>query len=283
MALEHYLREIRKYPGLGHEEERKVATLAKEGDLSNRELLIKSNLRLVVKIARKYSKNGISDELIQQGNQGLIHAVDGFNPDLGYRFSTYATPWVKHGIFSYFEEQEFIKLPPEQRELRKRIHKVITDYLGAHSEEPSHEQIAAELNKSSAKKYCGGDVEELLQKYESIKVSSLNKPLNEDTDDELVNVLEDVNGKNALEVMIDASTSDIVHEQIINLKTDDLTKTVLKEILYNHKSLGELSHNLRVEREKVKQIYERGMRLLKHNLRKNPQFVSSASQFQDIN
>lgn len=282
MALEHYLREIRKYPALGKEEESKVAALAKEGDFTSRELLIKSNLRFVIKIARKYSRNRISEDIIQQGNQGLILAVDKFNLDLGCRFSTYATWWIKNGIFSYFEDQKIIKLPYEQIKIRKKIHKFIADYLNAHSEEPSYEQIAAELNKPETKKYSAKDVEGLLRKYEHVKVFSLNKQLSEDANNEVIDVLEDVNGKNALESMVYKSAVDIINKQIINLKTDELTIKILKGRLYNNKSFEELSEDCGLKIRKVKGVYEKGIRLLKRHLMTNHQFVSSRNSFQDI-
>jgi len=281
MALEHYLKEIRKYPTLRHEEEKRIASLARKGDLSSRELLIKSNLRLVIKIAIKYSKGGISEDLIQQGNQGLVQAVDGFEPGLGYFFSTYATPWIKNGIFSYFEEQEIIKLPFKQRELRKRIYKFIISYLGKHLREPSDEQIAAELNKNEPGKYSERDVKELLQIYENIKVSSLNKPLGKDAEEEHIDILEGSN-RNVLESISEEATVNMIRYKMNNLNADRLTKIILRGKLFNNKSTVELARYLGLKKEKVEQIYEKGTRLLKRNLMTNPKFIGSRNSFQDI-
>jgi len=275
MAIDQYLKEVRRYPLLGQEEERQFAKLAKTGDLNSRQHLINSNLRLVISIAAEYSRNGILEDLIQEGNQGLIKAADGFNPDLGYRFSTYATWWIKQGIFSYFEKLDDIRLPPEQRKLRKMVCGIITDYLCTHSEEPSHEQIAAELSRYNGKKYSGNDVKELLMMYESIKVSSLNRQVGEDADAERMDFIEGADGRDNLEAMAGASTADAVLSQIRQLDADDLTRKVLEEKLYNTIQFGELADSLGLTKERVKQNYNKGIRLLRNALKNNPQFMSS--------
>src|SRR3989337_3976058 len=98
-ALQIYLKEISKFPLLSLEEEREITRKVAENDQRAREKLIRSNLRLVVNIAREYVNRGISFlDLIEEGNIGLIHAVKKFNPSMGYKFSTYSTWWIKQAI-----------------------------------------------------------------------------------------------------------------------------------------------------------------------------------------
>ena len=275
MAIEQYLAEIHKYPLLTAEQELELSKSAKKGDLDSRELLITSNLSLVVSIALNYSRNRKLEDLIQQGNCGLLQAADKFDPNLGYRFSTYATWWIRQEIFSFFEGKDMFKISSEQRIIRKRIYGVIIDYLGAHSEEPSYEQIATELNKSCAKKYSARDIEELLQMYDNLEVTSLNKPICEDADAEQIDFVAGEDGRDTLESIASASTVDIIYKQIRQLETDDFTKKILEEKLYNHKSLKDLTVMMRLRTEQVRQRYTKGIRLLKYTLKNNPQFMES--------
>ena len=98
-SMEMYLTRIGKWPLLGAEEERELARQAKAGDEDAKRRLIESNLKLVVSVAKVYSRSGLSlPDLIQEGNIGLIKAVDSFDPEKGFRFSTYAVAWIRQSI-----------------------------------------------------------------------------------------------------------------------------------------------------------------------------------------
>jgi RNA polymerase primary sigma factor len=101
--LAEYLREVEGYPLLTEEQERRLAEACRAGDSDAREQLIRANLRLVVSIARRYSDRGTSLlDLIQKGNVGLMKATEGFDPSKGFKFSTYATWWVRKSITDVF-------------------------------------------------------------------------------------------------------------------------------------------------------------------------------------
>jgi RNA polymerase primary sigma factor len=153
--VQKYLQEISKYPLLSPEEEKKLAKKAKQGDLEARERLIKSNLRLVISIAKKYigrSKNLTFLDLIQEGNIGLMKAIDKFDWRKGFKFSTFATWWIKQAISRALSDQaRTIRLPVHIVETLYRLNKIRKKLSNILDREPTPEEIAAEsgipLNK----------------------------------------------------------------------------------------------------------------------------------------
>ncbi|OCH59402.1 RNA polymerase subunit sigma-70 [Aliivibrio fischeri] len=155
-----YLKEINRYQLLTAEEELVYSRLHKKGDLSARNTLIESNLRLVVKVANKYRKRNQTDlailDIIEEGNLGLIKAIDKFNPELGYRFSTYAVWWIRESIESaLFNHSRTVRLPVH-------ITKELNTYLRA----------ARELSKSLKREPSIRDISTYCEE-EQIKVSKI--------------------------------------------------------------------------------------------------------------
>ncbi|OEE14997.1 sigma-70 family RNA polymerase sigma factor [Aliivibrio fischeri] len=155
-----YLKEINRYQLLTAEEELVYSRLYKKGDLSARNTLIESNLRLVVKVANKYRKRNQTDlailDIIEEGNLGLIKAIDKFNPELGYRFSTYAVWWIRESIESaLFNHSRTVRLPVH-------ITKELNTYLRA----------ARELSKSLKREPSIRDISTYCEE-EQIKVSKI--------------------------------------------------------------------------------------------------------------
>lgn len=155
-----YLKEINRYQLLTAEEELLYSRLYKKGDLSARNTLIESNLRLVVKVANKYRKRNQTDlailDIIEEGNLGLIKAIDKFNPELGYRFSTYAVWWIRESIESaLFNHSRTVRLPVH-------ITKELNTYLRA----------ARELSKSLKREPSIRDISTYCEE-EQIKVSKI--------------------------------------------------------------------------------------------------------------
>lgn len=266
MTLGKYLKDISKYPLLTDEQEYKLAKKIKDSDIISRENFINSNLRLVVNIAKKYSNNGNLEDLIEEGNVGLITAVDKFNPDLGYRFSSYATWWIKQGIFSFFEDQSKIKLPSEKNELKKKIDSIIEQYINANGKEPSYEYISGELNKNQDEKiYSPKEIDELFKIYENISVFSLNRSLSNDS--EYTELIAGDDGRKIIHDISNKSLADVVYKHITNLNLDNRTKTVLERFLYENKSFNEIAEELEIKREQVKQKYHMGLRVLRNSLK----------------
>jgi RNA polymerase primary sigma factor len=148
-ATQKYLSEISKYPLLTPEEERKLAKKAAKGDLEARERLIKSNLRLVVSIAKKYvgrSKGLTFLDLIQEGNAGLIKAVDRFDWHKGFKFSTFATWWIRQAISRALSDQaRTIRLPVHIVETLYRLNKARKRLATILDREPTPEEVASEV------------------------------------------------------------------------------------------------------------------------------------------
>lgn len=184
-ATQLYLHDIGVSPLLSAEEEIHFARLAKAGVESARRRMIESNLRLVVKIARRYANRGLSFlDLIEEGNLGLIHAVEKFDPEKGFRFSTYATWWIRQTIER--------ALMSQTRTVRLPVHivKELNLYLRAARElsqkldhEPSAEEIALLLDKPIS------TVEQMLGLTE--KITSIDSSFSEDGDKSLLDTLSD--------------------------------------------------------------------------------------------
>lgn len=180
-----YLKEIGFIPLLSADEEVNCARLARGGDDRARQRMIESNLRLVVNIARRYLQRGLNlMDLIEEGNLGLIRAVEKFDPELGYRFSTYATWWIRQTIERALMNQT--------RTIRLPIHiaKELSVYLRASRKlaqeldhNPSTHEIAVRLNKSS------GEVSRMLALNE--RVDSADAPIGEDGDSALIDYIAD--------------------------------------------------------------------------------------------
>lgn len=125
MTLANYLNDINSYPLLTQEQEKKLALEAQQGNKKARETFITSNLRLVINIAKGYNRNGQVLDLIQAGNIGLLVATDKFDPNLGYRFSTYASWWINLAIKRYIESDHLIPIPETAYQIGIKIYQHI--------------------------------------------------------------------------------------------------------------------------------------------------------------
>lgn len=148
MHISEYLKDISHYPLLTREEECTLSRAASSGNLEARDKLIISNLRLVVSVAKKYFYAGLPlQDLIQEGNIGLIKAVEKFDPNLGKRFSTYATWWIKQSILRALTTTKGImRYPAYVHDNISKITKFIQKYKSKHESVPDAEVIARELN-----------------------------------------------------------------------------------------------------------------------------------------
>ncbi len=175
--LRYYLKEVRKYPLLSQEEERRITTRLKKGDKKARNRLIEANLRLVIKIAKKYQNRGLSlIDLIEEGNMGLIRAVDKFNPQKDCRFSTYATWWIKQSVErAIINQTRTIRIPIHVADDVNKVLKEIYNFQQTHDREPTIEELSDIM----------GLEEEIINKMLNYvkKTTSIDAPVSEKDDD----------------------------------------------------------------------------------------------------
>ena len=261
-ATQLYLGEIGFSPLLSAEEEVYFARKALRGDAAARKRMIESNLRLVVKIARRYNNRGLALlDLVEEGNLGLIRAVEKFDPERGFRFSTYATWWIRQTIERAIMNQT--------RTIRLPIHvvKELNVYLRTARElahrldhEPSPEEIAAALDKPVEDVTC------MLKLNE--KICSVDSPIGGDGDKALLDVLTDERGMGPeLETQDDDMRMSVVHwlEQL-NPKQKEVLARRFGLLGYEPATLEDVGREIGLTRERVRQIQVEALRRLRDML-----------------
>jgi RNA polymerase nonessential primary-like sigma factor len=263
-ATQLYLNEIGFSPLLTAEEEVKFARMAIKGEEAGRKRMIESNLRLVVKIARRYLNRGLSLlDLIEEGNLGLIRAVEKFDPERGFRFSTYATWWIRQTIERAIMNQT--------RTIRLPIHvvKELNVYLRAARElthkldhEPSAEEIAEMLDKPVE------DVKKMLGLNE--RIASIDMPIGPDSDKSLMDTISDDTDSDPATILQDADMS-----YSLGMWLEDLNEKQREVISrrfglrgYEASTLEEVGIEIGLTRERVRQIQVEALRRLRDILEK---------------
>ena len=264
-ATQIYLNEIGFSPLLTPQEEVHFARLAMRGDAAGRKRMIESNLRLVVKIARRYINRGLSLlDLIEEGNLGLIRAVEKFDPERGFRFSTYATWWIRQTIERAIMNQT--------RTIRLPIHvvKELNVYLRAAREltqkldhEPSAEEIAELLDKPV------DDVKRMLGLNE--RVTSVDTPLGPDSDKSILDTIPDVHVSDPAELLQDNNMRESISEWLNEL-TEKQREVVARRFGlrgYEAATLEEVGREIGLTRERVRQIQVEALRRLRDIMERN--------------
>ena len=255
-----YLREIGRVPLLSSDEEIKLAVKISEGDEYAKQRLTEANLRLVVSIAKKYVGRGMYFlDLIQEGNVGLIKAVDKFDYQKGFKFSTYATWWIRQAITRAIADQaRTIRIPVHMVETINRLIRTSRQLLQELGREPQPEEIAKRMDLP---------VERV---REIMKISqdpvSLETPIGEEEDSHLGDFIQD----NHVTVPADAATSVLLHEQLLEV-LDTLTEREQKVLKLRFgledgrpRTLEEVGKQFHVTRERIRQIEAKALRKLRH-------------------
>lgn len=263
-ATQLYLSEIGFSPLLSAEEEVKYAKLALKGDAAGRKKMIESNLRLVVKIARRYINRGLPLlDLIEEGNLGLMKSVEKFDPDRGFRFSTYATWWIRQTIErAIMNQTRTIRLPihvVKELNVYLRAARHLTQKL---DHEPSPEEIAEMLDKPLE------EVERLLGLNE--KITSVHTPIGHDENKSLLDTLADENSVNPAEFLTDENMS--LHlESLLDKLTENQQQVIARRFGlrgFEKATLEDVGKEIDLTRERVRQIQVEALKTLKGLLEK---------------
>ena len=259
-----YLKEIGKVPLLTAEEEINLAQKIEKGNIKAKQKLIKSNLRLVVSIAKRYVGRGLTFlDLIQEGNQGLMRAVEKYDWRRGYKFSTYATWWIRQAITRAIADQaRTIRIPVHMVETINRLYRASRQLMQELDREPTPEEIADELGISPQR------VREILKISQS--TTSLEKPIGDDGDSLLGDFIQDTSHPSP-----DESASRRLLRDNVKEVLDTLTEREAKVLKmrfgldgYKPMTLEEVGKAFGVTRERVRQIECKALRKLKHPSRR---------------
>ena len=255
-----YLKEIGKVPLLSAEEEIELAKRMENGDQAAKKRLAEANLRLVVSIAKRYVGRGMLFlDLIQEGNLGLIKAVEKFDYTKGYKFSTYATWWIRQAITRAIADQaRTIRIPVHMVETINKLIRVSRQLLQELGREPTPEEIAEEMNMPVER------VREILKI--SQEPVSLETPIGEEEDSHLGDFIQDDN----VPVPADAAAFTLLKEQLVEV-LNTLTEREQKVLRLRFglddgraRTLEEVGKEFSVTRERIRQIEAKALRKLRH-------------------
>jgi len=249
-AIKSYMRDIRKSKLLTAEDEKTLADQVALGNAAARNRMIESNLRLVVKIAKRYSNRGLPFlDLIEEGNMGLIKAVERFKTDKGCRFSTYATWWIRQSIErALVNQSRTIRLPVHVAEQVSKMFKVTKELLHYKSEEPSTQEIAELMGVEQA------DVERLQQLIR--KTYSIEHPLGEEGNYTLMDTIEDPYTPGPAELLENIDKYEYVQKWLKSLKKKEAEILQYRFGLNDcePETLDTIGRRYGVTRERIRQI-----------------------------
>ena len=264
-SVKMYLKDIGRVPLLSAEREVELAKRMEEGDEEAKRILSEANLRLVVSIAKRYVGRGMQFlDLIQEGNLGLIKAVEKFDHTKGFKFSTYATWWIRQAITRAIADQaRTIRIPVHMVETINKVKKVSSQLLHQNGHEPSADDIAAELDMPVDK------VREIMRVAQ--EPVSLETPIGEEEDSHLGDFIPDDDAP----APQDAASHTLLKEQLSDVLST-LTSREEKVLRLRFgledgrsRTLEEVGREFNVTRERIRQIEAKALRKLRHPSRSN--------------
>ncbi|MCH4282025.1 MAG: sigma-70 family RNA polymerase sigma factor [Solobacterium sp.] len=273
-SVKAYLQDIGKIPLLTAEQEVTLAKKIQQGDMNAKELMINSNLRLVVSMARDYANRGLSfQDLIQEGNIGLMRAVEKFDPDKGFRFSTYATWWIRQSMVRAIADQSRdIRIPVHMTEQINRVNRAQRQLNQELNRDPTAQEIAKRLGE--------GMTAEKVREIQQIAMDtvSLETPTGDDDNSSLGDFIQDDNAVNPM----DFANNTVIKEQI-NKMLKELPEREEKIVRMRFgldgtnqpKTLEEVGKQCNVTRERIRQIESKALRRLHHS-------ISTKTDYRDL-
>ena len=258
--LAKYLSHIGQGNLLTHQEEIDLSNRAKAGDKSARARLIEKNLRLVVSVAKKYRGYGLPfEDLIQEGNIGLMKAVEKFDPDRGFRFSTYATWWIRQAVQrAVADKGRTIRVPVHMTEKIRKMARTYNELSAEREREPTDEEVAERL---------GWTIDEVRDVKDAMPdASSLNQPLSSNSDSsELGELVEDERASDTPGTVMRGMESAQLGEAIERLPERNRYVLLRRYGLDSQEpaTLAQLSDELGVSRERIRQLQREAERMLK--------------------
>ena len=258
-----YLKEIGRIPLLSTEEEIDLATRMATGDEYAKKRLSEANLRLVVSIAKKYVRRGMQFlDLIQEGNVGLIKAVEKFDYTKGFKFSTYATWWIRQAITRAIADQaRTIRIPVHMVETISRVKKAETFLLHENGSEPTEEEIAHYLGMSTDK------VREIIRLAQD--PVSLETPIGEEEDSHLGDFIPDEDAPAPADEACNSMLKKMLSDVLDTLSDRERRVIILRFGLIDgrQRTLEEVGQEFQVTRERIRQIETKALRKLRHPTR----------------
>lgn len=254
-----YLKDIKNIPLLTSDEEKKLARQIKKGDKNARKKMIQANLRLVINIAKRYSYFGVSMlDLIEEGNLGLMKAVMKFNPHRGYRFSTYASWWIKQYITRAIANQgKTIRIPVYLAEIITRWRKITERLTHKLKRTPRASEIAKAMKMSV---YKIKEISEI-----AAKASSLDAPIGEGGEAQFIDLIEDENSESPANELTRLFQQERIHDLLNMMNEREKQILILRFGLKDGTAytLGETAKQFNITRERVRQIENAAMRKLR--------------------
>ncbi|MDD4120162.1 MAG: RNA polymerase sigma factor RpoD [Clostridia bacterium] len=259
-SVKMYLKDIGRVPLLSGDEEKDIARRVAEGDTVAKERLIVANLRLVVSIAKRYTGRGMSFlDLIQEGNLGLMKAVEKFDCEKGFKFSTYATWWIRQAITrSIADQARTIRIPVHMVETINKLTKVQRSLLQKLGREPSTAEVAAEMGIPESKVI---EIQQVAQ-----EPVSLETPIGEEDDSHLGDFIEDTSAISPMEVAETNMLKEELNKVLDTLNPREAMVLILRYGLRDNKprTLEEVGKVFNVTRERIRQIEAKALRRLKN-------------------
>lgn len=258
-----YLKDISHIKLLSPEEEKELAIKARDGDKRARDKLIAANTRFVVTVAKQYQGQGLDlEDLISEGNAGLIKAADKFNPDMGNKFISYAVWWIRQSILQALSDKSrTIRLPVNQVSLLNKVRKTIAEFASKNERDPSTKEIS---------EITGIDESKILSILNmSTKILSVDSPFKDEEEGTLIDIIPNQNIPRTDASLIKESKEHDIEKSlsILGPRSHDVIRMFFG-IGTREMTLDEIANKFGVTSERIRQIKEKSLYIIRDNVKK---------------